>query len=65
MTDTSKTTVTQTLDSSLNLQTWQIAQIEQSMAEMNAGQGIPHEDIEAELSAWRKDSKGNKIKRAK
>jgi predicted transcriptional regulator len=50
------------LDSYLDVQAWQIAQIEKSMAEMDAGKGIPHEKIKKELLNW---GKGNKAKRAK
>ena len=54
--------IEQALDSYLDVQAWQIAQIEKSMAEMDAGQGIPHEEIKKELLNW---GKGNKAKRAK
>jgi len=54
--------IEQALDSYLAAQSWQIAQIEQSMAEMDAGKGIPHEEIKEELSRW---GKGGKAKRAK
>jgi predicted transcriptional regulator len=56
MTDVPKTIVTRMPDSRLGLRDWQVAQIERSMAEMDAGQGILHENIEAELSTWGKDS---------
>ena len=54
--------IEQALDSYLAAQSWQIAQIEKSMAEMDAGKGIPHEEIKKELSRW---GKGGKAKRAK
>jgi predicted transcriptional regulator len=54
--------IEQALDSYLEVQTWQIAQIEKSMAEMDAGKGIPHEKIERELMGW---GQGGKAKRAK
>ena len=54
--------IEQALDSYLDVQSWQIGQIEKSMAEMDAGKGIPHEDIKMELSNW---GKGGKAKRAK
>jgi len=54
--------IEQALDSYLDLQTWQIAQIEHSVAEMDAGKGIPHGEIKKELLNW---GKGNKAKRAK
>ena len=37
---------------SLDLQAWQIAQVERSMAEMDAGKGVPHEAVEKELRNW-------------
>ncbi len=54
--------IEQALDSYLDIQAWQTAQIEKSIAEMDAGEGIPHEDIKKELLDW---GKGNKAKRAK
>jgi predicted transcriptional regulator len=54
--------IEQALDSYLDVQAWQIAQIEKSMAEMDAGKGIPHEKIKKELRSW---GKGNRAKRAK
>jgi len=54
--------IEQALDSYLDLQSWQIAQIKKSMAEMDAGQGIPHEEIKKELLNWGKE---NKTRRAK
>jgi predicted transcriptional regulator len=54
--------IEQALDSYLDVQSWQIAQIEKSMAEMDAGKGIPYEKIKKELSNW---GKGNRAKRAK
>ena len=41
--------IEQALKAYLDVQAWQVAQIEQSMAEMDAGKGIPHEDIKREL----------------
>lgn len=52
--------IEQALDSYLDIQTWQIAQIEKSITEMDTGQGIAHEDIKKELLDW---GKGNKAKR--
>jgi len=52
----------QALDSYLEVQAWQIAQIEKSMAEMDSGKGIPHEKIKKELSNW---GKGNRAKRTR
>ena len=54
--------IEQALNSYLELQAWQIAQIENSMAEMDAGKGIAHEEIKKELL---NRGKGNKAKRAK
>jgi predicted transcriptional regulator len=54
--------IEQALDSYLDLQAWQVAQIEKSMAEMDAGQGIPHQEVKKELLNW---GKGNRAKRAK
>jgi len=54
--------IEQALDSYLDVQAWQIAQIEKSIAEMDAGKGIPHSEIKKELSNW---GKGNKAKRTK
>jgi len=54
--------IEQALDAYLDVQAWQIAQIEKSIAEIDAGQGIPHEEIEKELLTW---GKGNKSKHLK
>lgn len=54
--------IEQALDSYLDVQTWQIAQVEKSIAEMDAGKGIPHEKIKKELRGW---GQGSKAKRAK
>jgi predicted transcriptional regulator len=54
--------IEQALDSYLDIQTWQIAQIEKSMTEMDAGQGIAHEEIKTELLDW---GKGTKAKRTR
>ncbi len=54
--------IEQALDSYLDDQSWQIAQIEKSVAEMDAGEGIPHEEIKKELRNW---GKGGQAKRAK
>ncbi len=52
--------IEQALDSYLDVQSWQIDQIEKSMAEMDAGKGIPHEEIKKDLRNW---GKGGKAKR--
>lgn len=44
--------IEQALDASLDLQAWQIAQVERSVSEMDAGKGIPHEAVEKELRNW-------------
>ncbi len=54
--------IEQALDSYFGVQAWQIAQIEKSIAEMDAGKGIPHEEIKKELRNW---GKGKKTKRRK
>lgn len=46
----------QALDQYLELQAWQVAQTEQAIAEMDAGRGIPHEEIKEWLLTWGKDS---------
>ena len=46
----------QALDQYLELQAWQVAQTEQAIAEMDAGWGIPHEEIKEWLLTWGKDS---------
>jgi len=48
--------IEQALVAYLDVQSWQIAHIEQGIAEMNAGEGIPHEDIKDWLSTWGKDT---------
>lgn len=52
--------IEQALDSYLEIQTWQIAQIEKSIIEMDAGQGIPHEEIKKELLGWGKESRAKR-----
>lgn len=44
--------VRQAVYSYLDLQAWQVGQIEQSIAEMDAGLGISHEEIRDELAKW-------------
>lgn len=53
--------IEQALDSYLDVQTWQIAEIEKSITEMNAGQGIAHSEIRKQLLNW---GKANNSKRA-
>ena len=47
----------QALASYLEIQSWQVEQIEKSIAELDAGEGIPHEEIEKELLEWGKRDK--------
>lgn len=54
--------IEQALDSYLEIQTWQIAQTEKSITEMDAGQSITHKEIKKELLDW---GKGNKPKRSR
>jgi len=54
--------IEQALDSYLDVQAWQVAQIKKSIAEMDAGKGVPHSEIKKELSTW---GKGSKAKRTK
>lgn len=49
--------IEQALDSYLDVQAWQIGQIEASIAEMDAGKGIAHEEIQKELLTWGKENK--------
>lgn len=48
--------IEQALDAYLDVQSWQIAHIEQGIAEMDAGEGIPHKDIKDWLSTWGRES---------
>jgi len=43
------------LDAYLETQAWQIARIEQGMAELKEGQSVPHEDVAAWLRTWGKN----------
>ncbi len=52
--------IEQALDSYLEMQSWQIAQIEKSISEMDAGQGIAHEEIEKQLRGWGKASRAKR-----
>ena len=44
--------VEQALESYLELQQWQLGHIAQGLTELEAGQGIPQAEIEAELATW-------------
>ena len=50
------------LDCYLDIRAWQLGQIETAIAEMDAGKGISHEEIEMELLTW---GKGENTKRRK
>ncbi len=54
--------IEQALDSYLEVQAWQIGQIEQSMTELDEGRSIPHDAVKKELLSW---GKGAKAKRRK
>lgn len=45
----------QALDQYLDLQAWQVEQVELAIAEMDAGQGIPHDEIKEWLLGWARD----------
>lgn len=49
--------IEQALNAYLDLQAWQVAQVERSIAEMEAGRGVPHEAVEKELRNWGKSRK--------
>ncbi len=42
----------QALDAYLETQSWQVARIERGLAELDRGEGQPHEEIAAWLSGW-------------
>ena len=42
------------LDAYLDVQAWQIAGIKQAIAELDAGRGIPHEEVKKMLLRWGK-----------
>ena len=52
----------QALDQYLDLQAWQVEQVAQAVAEMDAGQGIPYDEIKEWLLAWGQDRKANTSK---
>ena len=47
--------VEQALDAYLELQAWQLRHIKKGLQQLEAGQGIPQADIEADLDAWSED----------
>ena len=50
--------VEQALDAYLDLQSWQVRHIAKGLAQLEAGKGIPQEEIEAELDTWGDDEAG-------
>lgn len=52
--------IEQALDTYLDIHAWQIAQIEKSITEMDAGQGIAHAEIKKELLGWGKENKAKR-----
>lgn len=55
--------IEQALDAYLEVQSWQVAHIEKAIAEMDAGEAIPHGKIRDWLSTWGKKSKCARHKR--
>ncbi len=49
--------IARALDAYLELQSWQVEGIEKAIAELDAGKGIPHEEIKKELLEWGKRDK--------
>ncbi len=49
--------VEQALDAYLDLQAWQLRHIGKGLEQLEAGQGIPQADIEADLDAWGREDK--------
>lgn len=54
--------VKRALFSYLDLQAWQVGQIVQAVAEMDAGLGIPHEEIKGELARWGRQGKADRTR---
>ncbi len=42
----------QALDAYLETQSWQVARIERGLAEIDRGDGVPHEEVAEWLSGW-------------
>ena len=42
----------QALDAYLDLQSWQLRHIKAGLEQLEAGQGIPQDEIEADLDTW-------------
>ena len=47
----------QALDAYLETQSWQIARIERGLAEIERGEGVPHEKVAEWLSGWGREDK--------
>ncbi len=47
--------VEQALDAYLDVQSWQVRHIAKGLAQLEAGEGIPQEEIEAYLDTWGDD----------
>lgn len=48
----------QALDAYLETQSWQVARIERGLAEIDRGEGRPHEEVAEWLSSWGHDREG-------
>ena len=44
----------QALDAYLNVQAWQVEDIKKAIAELDAGKGIPHEEVKKMVLGWGK-----------
>ncbi len=42
----------QALDAYLETQSWQVARIERGLAEIDRGDGVPHEEVAEWISGW-------------
>ncbi len=49
----------QALDAYLETQTWQVARIEQGLAEIERGEAVAHGEVAEWLSGWGRDDEGN------
>ena len=48
----------QALDAYLESQSWQVARIERGLAEIDRGEGRPHEEVAEWLAGWSRDREG-------
>lgn len=48
----------QALDAYLETQSWQVARIERGLAELDRGEGLPHEEVAEWLSGWGHEGEG-------